>query len=294
MKRREFLQAAGATAMACSMSPRILAAANETPYLKTMGLQLWTVRNQMAEDVAATLGSVAKAGYHQVELMNTLEADEVYAKATDVGLKVTSAFIDWQSICRIGDEGVPTIESIVEKGQQLGLKYLVFGYIGKGQRETLDDYRRHADTANKAGQLCQEADLQLCYHNHSFEFEKLDGDQTGFDIFIDRFDERLVQFELDVFWAAIGGWDPVETIRRLGDRTAQLHLKDWKAGGDIIFDEGKVPHDAFQEVGDGVIDFPSVLAAAVEAKVDQCHVEQDQSPNPIESIGQSYRFLTSL
>ena len=100
-----------------------------------------------------------------------------------------------------------------------------------------------------------------------------------------------MKFEIDVFWAAIGGLDPVATIKKLGDRVAQLHLKDLRKGTPTIYDESKVPQEAFKEVGSGAIDWPAVLAAAKAVGVTQCHVEQDHSPNPIRSIRQSIDWL---
>ena len=167
-------------------------------------------------------------------------------------------------------------------------------YIGKGSRETVDQLKTLAQRANRAGEACRKANIQLCYHHHSFEFAKISGGQTGWDVFVQEFDPKLVKFEIDVFWAAIGGNDPVETIKSLKGRVAQLHLKDLLKGTPTIYDESKVPKEAFKEVGNGIIDWPAVLAAGEAAGVAQCHVEQDQSPDPIVSIGQSMKNLKAL
>jgi sugar phosphate isomerase/epimerase len=185
-----------------------------------------------------------------------------------------------------------SVDKTIELAEQLGLRYVVFGYISKGQRETIAQCQRIADATNVAAEKASQAGLKMCYHNHSFEFAKLEGsDKTGFDVFTERFDPKLVSFELDVFWAKIGGLDPLETMRRLGTRISQVHLKDLKAETGIITDEGKVPHPAFKELGAGTIDIPAVIKLAKEIGVAQCHVEQDQSPAPIESIMQSIEFL---
>lgn len=262
--------------------------------MQTMGLQLYTLRNQLLEDEPATIKAVAEAGYKQVELMSVLEGENIVKLAKDNGLSVTSSFFEWKTIADPDAEGVPTIEAVIEKANQYGLKYLVFGYIGKGYRETLDHYRKMADTANAAGEKIRAAGMKMAYHNHSFEFQPLEDDKMGFEVFIERFDPSTVSFELDVFWAAIGGWNPVEILRRLGDRTSQLHLKDIRPGTGTIFDESEVPKNAFQEVGDGSITFGEILQLADELGVDQCHVEQDQSPAPLDSIVQSFNYLQDL
>ena len=111
---------------------------------------------------------------------------------------------------------------------------------------------------------------------------------------MEEFDNDLVKFELDVFWAKLGGWDPIETMKKLGDRITQVHLKDPKEGTAVIYDEGKVPAEAFQECGDGSIDMGEVMKLASEIGAVYCHVEQDQSPDPIASIGQSIDYLKGL
>ncbi len=237
---------------------------------------------------------MADAGCRQVELMRTLGAESDLKAAKDVGLDVTSAMFDWRTMVTPDADEVPAFDAILETATKLGLRYLVIPYIAKGHRESVDQYKTLAERANRAGEKCKAAGVQLCYHNHSFEFGKLPGGKTGCDVFVEEFDLKLVRFELDVFWVAIGGKDPVETIRSLKGRIAQLHLKDLKDGIGMIHDEGKVPHDAFQEVGDGIVDWKAVLKAAEETGVAQCHVEQDQSPDAVASIGQSMRYLKKL
>ncbi len=295
LNRRSMLQTAAATAAALTVTRSKLAMAlpAEDPFLKELGLQLWTVRNQMSADAAGTIKAIKAAGYAQVELGDVMLADTLVPLAKENGLGVTSSFMTWNTLGEKDPKDAPTMAAIVDKATQFGLKHIVFGYIGKGSRETADQYKAIAERANKAAELCQTANIQLCYHNHSFEFEKLDNGQSGFEIFMERFDKPM-KFELDIFWAAIGGWDVLETMQKLDGRISQLHLKDLKDGTGTIYDEGKVPADAFQEVGDGIIDMAKVIEVGHKIGVAQCHVEQDQSPNPIESIQMSYDYLKKL
>ncbi|GAB5405182.1 MAG: sugar phosphate isomerase/epimerase [Aureliella sp.] len=292
MQRRNFL----ATTAACSLTATLaqpLQAIGADAKRNGIGLQLWTVRNQIAEDTPGTLKAVKDAGYEQVELMNVLESGDIIKTARDLGLKVRSAFINWESVAASENENAPSFDKIVEQAVKHELEYLVFGYIGKGARDTADKLRKIADDTNEAAEKTQSAGMKLSYHNHSFEFQPLDG-TTGFDIFMERFDDKLVNFEFDVFWAAIGGWDPVETMEKLGSRLGQIHLKDLKKGQATEYDEGKVPEDAFQEVGDGTIDMKKVIEVANKFNVTQFHVEQDQSPDPIASIGQSIKYTQKI
>ncbi|GIX00180.1 MAG: hypothetical protein KatS3mg111_3512 [Pirellulaceae bacterium] len=208
-------------------------------------------------------------------------------EARERGLQVRSAFFNWQTIAQPNTAGVPSLEAIIDAAKELDLEYLVFGYIGKSARDTADKLKAIAERTNRAAEKITAAGMKLSYHNHAFEFEPLADGECGYDIFIERFDPTLVGFEVDVFWAAIGGWDPVQTLRKLGTRVNQVHLKDLKAGQPVIYDEAMVPEDAFQEVGDGIIDMEAVMTVAQDAGVRQFHVEQDQSPDPLASIRQS-------
>lgn len=297
MKRRTFIQTTAGlsvTALAAQLARPLLAMPQQSKYLDQIGLQLWTVRKQMEQDVPKTLKAVAEAGYKQVELMDVSSGVEIAQQAKAVGLDVKSGFINWQSVCKPDEKGVPSIDDIIATGKEIGLEHLVFGYIGKGSRETVDQMKSNAKNANELGKKAADAGLQVCYHNHSFEFEKIDGDTTGFDVLMEEFDNDLVKFELDVFWTKVGGWDPMETMKKLDGRITQVHLKDPKEGTGVIYDEGKVPAEAFQECGDGTIDMGEVMKLAGEIGAIYCHVEQDQSPDPIASIGQSIEHLKSL
>lgn len=294
MNRRHFAKALMAGPLASISLPRWLNAMEimNNPYLDNIGIQLWTVRNQMEEDVPGTLQAIKDAGYAQVELMRTIGSDDIVANARKIGLKVSSAFVDWRSIADPSAEDVPSTDDILANAKAFGLKYLVFGYIGKGFRETVAQMAANANAANAFGEKCREAGIQLCYHHHSFEFAPLEDTQkTGWDVLVERFEPNLVKFELDVFWAAIGGLDPVKELKRLKGRVAQVHLKDLMAGTGVIWDEGEVPHEVFKELGNGSLDMPRIIQTAGDTGVEQCHVEQDQSPDPLASIVISARYL---
>lgn len=249
----------------------------------------------MTKDPIKTLAAVASAGYKQIELMDVMDANQLMPIAKDKGLYGTSAFLKWNILGEAKPAAdITTLDQSIEQAVKHNLKYLVFGYIGKGNREKADQLKATAERSNKAGEKCKKAGIQLCYHHHSFEFQTLDGGKTGMDIFIDHFDKDLVKFEIDVFWAAIGGWDPVQTLEKLSGRVAQVHLKDLPPKTPTIFDEGLVPKEAFKEVGAGGIDMKSVLAVSKKIGVDQCHVEQDQSPDPVQSIQLSLNNLRKI
>lgn len=299
LHRRSFIGVTSASVVAGvalrSASSWAWALPDNDPYLPKLGIQLYTLRNEMAKEPVKTLGAVADAGYKQIELMDVMDAAQLMPIAKDKGLYATSAFLKWNILGEAKpNSDVTTLEQSIEQAQKHNLKYLVFGYIGKGNREKADQLKATAERSNKAGEKCKKSGIQLCYHHHSFEFQILEGGKTGMEIFIEQFDKDLVKFEIDVFWAAIGGWDPIQTLERLAGRVAQVHLKDLLPKTPNIFDEGMVPKEAFKEIGAGGIDMKSVLAVSKKIGVDQCHVEQDQSPNPVQSIQLSMTNLRMI
>lgn len=290
MNRRQFLYSTALTALAASPLARALEADNN--YRRNIGLQLYTLRNELARDTPGTIQAVVAAGYQQGEMFGFPNCDPVIAAARDHGLALHSSHFEWDTVVNPKDDSYSDFQRILENANQAGLSHLVIPYLADRDRKSLDDYRRVAAHANKAAALAKKAGIQLSYHNHAFEFEPKDGGTTGFDVFTNMFSPDM-QFELDIFWVKVGGVDPVALINQLSGRVSQLHLKDLKAGLSLpTF--GSVPDDAFQELGNGIIPMEPILIAAKEAGVKHCHVEQDQSPDPIASIRQSMAYLKQL
>jgi sugar phosphate isomerase/epimerase len=102
-----------------------------------------------------------------------------------------------------------------------------------------------------------------------------------------------MKFEVDVFWVEVGGRRAADLVRSLAGRVSQLHLKDLNASVETP-NFGSIPNEAFEEIGDGKIEMLPILEAALDAKVQHCHVEQDHSPHPVKSIQQSKFFLNGL
>jgi sugar phosphate isomerase/epimerase len=292
MKRREFLAAtAAATAMATSPRP-LLALDDDNIYRKEIGIQLYTLRNQINKDVKATIKAVADAGYKQVECYGFPNADAMITAAHENGLATNSTHFDWDSVVNPDQKGVRPFSEVLDKANDAGIKHLVVPYLAAKNRKTLDDYKLVCERCNKGAEQARRAGIQLSYHNHSFEFQPLEGGTTGYETMIKEFSPEM-HFEVDVFWIQLGGKDPVEMIRRLKGRVSQLHLKDLHKSVTAPMYVG-IPQKAFEELGDGVIDMEPIINVAKEADVKMCHVEQDHSPHPIKSIQQSMDYLRTL
>ncbi len=292
MKRRQFLGATAGAALALSRPQSVFALDKDNPYRKEIGIQLYTLRNEIKNDVDATLKAVADAGYKQVECYGFPNAQPMMKAAADNGLAIRSTHFDWDSVVNPDDKGVKPFAEILEAANKAGLKHLVVPYLADKNRKNLDDYKQLCDRCNKGAEEAKSAGIQLSYHNHSFEFQPMEDGKTGYDTMIERFSDDM-QFEVDVFWIQLGGRDPVELIRKLKGRVSQLHLKDLNKSIEAPAYSG-IPKEAFEELGDGVVDLEPIIEVAQEAGVKICHVEQDHSPHPIKSIQQSMKYLQTL
>lgn len=292
MNRRTFIRSTVVSSIALSQTGRVLALEADNAYRNSIGIQLYTLRNQLGKDAAGTLKQVAAAGYKQVELYGFPGVDGMIAGAKDAGLAINSSHFDSACVVNPNDSGMSDFAKIIEKAKATGLSHLVIPYLPDANRATLDEYKKVAANANKAAVMCKEVGIQLSYHNHNFEFQPKDGGKSGFDIFIEEFSEDM-KFELDVFWVKAAGINPVDLINKLKGRVSQLHLKDLMEGVEMPTYAG-VSKEAFKELGNGIIPMEPILVAAKAAGVVHCHVEQDQSPDPLASIRQSIDYLAKL
>ena len=292
MNRRSFIRNTAATTLALTQTSKLFALEAENAYRKNFGIQLYTLRKELAIDALGTLKQVAAAGYKQVEPFGFPNADPLFAAAKEAGLATNSTHFDWDAAVNPKDAEFSDFQKIIEKAKTLGISHLVIPYLKDTDRSTLDGYKRIAENANKAAALAKTAGIQLAYHNHNFEFEPKEGGKSGYDVFMAEFSSDM-QFELDVFWLKAAGVDPVNMIQKLSGRVSQLHLKDLKAGIPSP-SYASVPEDAFKELGNGIIPMEPIMVAAEAAGVKHCHVEQDQSPDALASIKASMAYLAKL
>ena len=292
MRRRQFLAASAAASAIICRPQNLFALDTDNVYRKEIGIQLYTLRNEIKKDVAGTIKAVADAGYKQVECYGFPNADAMIDAAKENGLAVNSTHFEWDSVVNPDQKGVQPFGEILEKANKIGLKHLVIPYLADKNRRNLDDYKLLCQRCNKAAEEAKKAGIQLAYHNHAFEFKPMDRGKTGYDVLIDEFSADM-HFEVDVFWIQVGGKDPVKLVRDLKGRVSQLHLKDLNKSVKTP-EYGGIPKEAFEELGDGVIDMEPIIEVAKEAGVKICHVEQDHSPHPIKSIQQSIEHLKTL
>jgi sugar phosphate isomerase/epimerase len=244
-----------------------------------IALQMYTLRNESARDFAGTLREVAEIGYAGVEFAGTggLSAAELRGLLDDLNLRAAGSHTGLDAL-----EG--DLNAALDFTQAIGSEFVVCPYLPEERRRTADDYRALAETLNRAGAACKQRGLQLCYHNHAFEFQRFDG-QYALDILYSATDPDLVKGELDTYWIQKGGADPAAYIRQYAGRCPLIHLKDMAADDT----------QSFAEVGQGTLDWPAIFAAAEAGGARWYIVEQDVCPGPpLESVALSLRNLRAM
>lgn len=284
--RRQFLAQIGKTAAAGALlagEPMRLFA---DPLGKPIGLQLYTVGEQLKDDFDGTLKKIAALGYRVVETAGLFgkKPAEVKKSLDDAGLKCLSMHI-WSP---------GGIQETIPYAKELGAKYVVSSAtLPRREGVTLEDYKTMAEHCNGLGREAKQAGLQFAYHNHNFEFKPLDGG-TGYDELIKSTDPELVKFELDCGWMAAAGHDPAEYLGKYPNRYRLLHIKDFKPTSQPSYSLAKDERPAPAELGRGHIDYKPIFAAAAKSQVEQYFVEQEppftEMP-ALEAIKVDYAYL---
>ncbi len=253
-----------------------------------LGVQLYTVRSIIDKNPGEVLQTIQKIGYTEVEAIYG-SLHEIWPALKQTSLQAVSVHVDEAIFMKGGSE----LDSALADVKQRGFKYVVVPYIPVSERGGADMFKRLADTLNKAGEKAQASGLKLCYHNHAFEYKPLDG-QTGLEILMSNTQKGVVFLELDIFWATVGGHNPVELLKTYSGRVPLLHLKDKAKDFTKTQYNENVPKTAFKAIGSGSINIPAVLKAADAAGVEHYFVEQDQTPgDPLASLRKSYEYLSS-
>jgi sugar phosphate isomerase/epimerase len=251
-----------------------------------LGVQLYTVRNTIGADPAGVLKAIQDIGYSEVEATYG-NLKQIWPALKETKLKPVSIHLDTDLFFEGGAKLDEAIADVKEKGFQ----FVVLPYIPPAQRGGIETFKKLAETLNKSGEKAKAAGLTLCYHNHAFEFEPMQG-TTGLELLMKETHKDLVSLEMDIFWVSVAGHDPVALLKKYANRVALLHLKDKASGTPVQYNEN-VPKTTFKEVGNGTVDIPAVLEVAKKSAVKNYFVEQDQTPgDPIESLRESYKYLS--
>ena len=265
-----------------------------------IALQLYSVRTDMEADFEGTLKKVKELGYDGVEFAGIFgkSAAEIKKICAEIGLVPISAHIPYDELLK-GEETFKTYAEI-------GCKYIVIPWIGGEYLAGGEKNAEFIENVKKFGELANANGMKLCYHNHDFEFEKVDGEYK-LDRLYNEVPAELLSTQLDTCWVNVGGENPANYIRKYNGRIEIIHLKDFVGSksenmyGLIGTDGKEASKEAskfeLRPVGSGVQDCPAILDACKEVNAKWVIVEQD-SPSmdktPLECTEMSINYLKSL
>jgi sugar phosphate isomerase/epimerase len=228
----------------------------------------------MEASVPLTLEQVARAGYREVEFAGYFGVKPAQLRRwlDGAGLTAPSAQVPLQD----GELG-----PIFDAGAELGHRYLVLASPSAEQRRSIEDFRGVAAFLNRAGEEARKRHLSIAYHNHDFEFTDIGG-MVPYDVLLSETDPDLVSMEVDLYWMAKAGRDPLRYFGAHSGRFRLCHLKDIDSNGNVA------------DVGSGRLDFAQILRQRRKAGLRHFFVEHDQPANPLQSIRTSYHYLSTL
>lgn len=265
-----------------------------------IAVQLYSVRDDMAADFKGTLQKVKAMGYDGVEFAGIFgkTAAEIRQMCEEIGLTPISAHVPF--IDMINDPDILKVYA------DIGCEFVVIPYLTEEYRPGQPKFNEVIEGAKMLGEKAKELGLKLAYHNHDFEFDKIDG-EYALDILYKEVSADLLQTQLDTCWVNVGGENPADYIRKYAGRCEIVHLKDFVGGkSDNMYaligideDEKKDAKGKFEfrPVGSGVQDFPAILEACEQSGTRWVVVEQDQATmglTPLESIKSGIDYLKSL
>ena len=315
--RRKFLKHTGQLSLAGLLFPQLTRAMrffpNDAWLSHPIGLQLYTLGDLMITDPKGTLEKLAAIGYKEVESAGSKKGNFYGFTPKAFSALVKEAGMHWRSahvggapfttaqmmrMARTAEDSAriqkyvaqmkdkPKTPNLKEDYQQLadqaaegGLSYLVCSSIPV---HTFDEIKTAVDVFSKAGEACKRNGVQFAYHNHTTEFDEVEGHRP-FDYILSNTDKDLVKMELDLAWATKAKQDPVELFKLHPGRYPLWHVKD--------LDKAKQQP---AEVGTGIVDFKRIFDNAKESGMKYFFVEQDGAPAPLENVTHSFNYLKNM
>jgi sugar phosphate isomerase/epimerase len=317
MDRRQFVLSSTAALAAGHFTSRI--ASDDHHVMSPVGVQLFSLPKTLERDFRAGIAMLAGMGFREVELYGPfdfsapeaiagwkavtpqlgfsgsgffgLTAQQIRAILDEHRISAPSVHTDWATL----QNGMPRL---ADAARTVGFTYVGLPSIPDALRRTLDDYKRMADAFNKVGEEAKRNGLRFAYHNHGYGLAPMDG-TIPLQLLLERTDPSLVFFEMDIYWTAAGGANPIELLKAHPNRYHLMHVKDMKEARRFRGDGG----DAGQWIelfpfmttaGDGVMDLRGIVAAARAAGVKHFFVEQDMVANPEVALKRSFDFVSRL
>lgn len=290
MKRREFIQYSS-LAVGGMLLPNLISCVPGEGKQKSIGLQLYSLRDIIKQDVQGTLKQVAQIGYKSVETYSYADGKifdipfaDFVKMCKDLDLKITSGHYSTGFNATTTGNLRNGWEKAVSDAKEAGQEYVVVPYLDKDERQTIDDYKKICEIMNKGAEVCKQYGLRMGYHNHEFEFQKI-GEEIPYDVMLAELDPKLIGMELDIYWIVYAGYKPLDYFSKYPSRFELWHVKDME----------KENRDNNANVGTGSIDFVELFKHAKHAGLKHYFIEQEDYPvSPMESIKVSYDNLNKM
>lgn len=265
-----------------------LASAEAAAKYPAVGIQLYTVRDALNANPREALEKVAKLGYKNLELAGYsngkfygMEPKEFKKVVEDLGMKIISSHTG------VEVKGVDTgnAQKLAEDHNKLGVKYCIQPWMVQERRKSADTYKQFVSELNLIGEVMKKNGIQFGYHNHNFEFDKVDGITPFYDVFMKNADPKLVTFELDIYWATKAGQNVADIFKKYPGRFQLWHVKGMEDSADKFF----------APVGTGVIDYKEIFKHQELSGMKYFFVEQDATRDnkPFDAIKTSIDNLNN-
>src|SRR5688572_30154802 len=254
---------------------------------ETPGIVSFTYRKSFEKDVAATLDTIKRLGITNIEFSNLFKrtAKEIRQLLDERGMRCTSFGVSYVDL-------VEKTAEVADNAKTLGASYVRVAWLPhEGTTVNIEIIKKAVVDFNTAGKFLKENNLSFCYHNHGYEFVPYD-DGTLFDYMVANTNPGYVNFELDILWAYLPGYDPADLIKKYPTRFKLMHVKDVRKGvkGDAT---GKIDTDSNVALGTGQINIPSIMKAAKKSSIQYYYIE-DESNAVNEQVPVSLAYLKSL
>lgn len=282
MNRRHFIGQTALAATALSLQGFAESKRND------LGIQLYTVRDEVNKSLEGALQGIAQAGYNHVELYGYNQRRFFGKSVTEMAnllkqnrLKAYSGHYLLADMLYAPSYNWDSWKYLLDDASLLGHRYIVIPWLDAQHRKG-DDFKRITERINRGAELAKPYRMKVGYHNHDFEFEKAENGKTFLENLINDTDPHLVDFELDIYWATYAGYDPVALFNRYPGRFTLWHVKDMSSK----------PKGQTCEVGKGVIDWKTIFAAQKTSGMQYWYVEQEHYTQPVfNCIHDSIRYL---
>ena len=284
MKRNEFLKLSGLALAGLASKTGFASLTGEDAKLKDFGIQLYSVRDDLAKDPKGVLKQLSSYGYKQVESFEGgkgmfwgMSNTEFKSYMDELGMKIIS------SHCDISKD----FEKKAADAAAIGMKYLICPY--KGPQKDIDAFKKFAEEFNQKGEICKKNGIRFAYHNHDYSFVNMNG-EMGQDVMMKNTDPKLVDFELDMYWVVAAGQDIETWLKKYPKRFRLCHVKDRKKGATAT------EKDASVVIGTGSINYPKILKTAKKLGMEYYIVEQEkwEGTTPMQAAQDDATYMKTL